>query len=483
MINEDISAVESFDDVVSILEKHPELETINDIKTQWPSLYNKFNNLKQKGKIEKDKRLPLPWKIRDQSTYHFYEKDELDTLEKCQAYVDKMGYTSRTKFIQSGDPTIYKIDKLGFSKLLKFKNKRPTYNTGYFDTIEKCQRFVDDHPDITMIDILRDSEDPEYHSVYLSIKNHRWFLDVNFPNRNLGRKDLSYLDSLSAVQKFIDDNEDIHSERDFRTNHLEEYKKAVALGVCQDLIYEYRHRKSKDYTVYSSIDEIQSLINEKGYLSMYEFCKNEHNARRQYYELKKSDPRSLIFKYISTGSSYEDRFVLVLEMYGIPYITQYKFPEFIKNTGCYSYDFYLPEKNVIVEIHGEQHFGTDPNEFVGYFNPIIEQENDKIKHDYAVNVKNIPIRYFTYCKDRYEAFGYFEKVFVDELELLESIGYTNLSIVDNFSSEDNIVLEIQKFIDKYSIKSFDQLNQLNYIFGSRLKAYSLENRVIYREVN
>lgn len=86
-------------------------------------------------------------------------------------------------------------------------------------------------------------------------------------------------------------------------------------------------------------------------------------------------------------------------MYGICYIPQYTFKGFIKNNGHYRYDFYLPDKNVIIEVNGEQHFGNNPDEFSPRFNVIEEQENDKIKYEYATDKEHIPVYYFTYCLD------------------------------------------------------------------------------------
>lgn len=480
MINEDISNINNYDDLKEALKRHPELKTIKDIKINWLPLYNRFNNLKSKGKIDKSLRIPLPWKKRSSDNYHFYKDDEFDTLEKCQAYIDKKGYLSRSDFLKANDPAIYKMDRNGFTKDLSFPNKIKQYNTKLYDTVEKCQNFIDNHSDITMISDLINSSDDEYYSIYLSIKSHKWFNDVKFSNKNQGRQDLKYLNSLESIQDFVDSHEDIKCETDFLTKYKNEYKKAVSLGVCSEIMYDFRNRRPRDYTKYNSVDEIQELINNNGYLTLEEFRINEHNAWIQYSELKRKDNKSLIFK-IASGSSNEDRFISVLEMYGIQYMTQLSFPEFIKNKGNYRYDFYLPEKNVIIEVRGEQHFGNDPEEYSPRYNVVEEQNNDKVKYEYAVNQKHIPVYYLTYCIERYQSFGYFQTVYTDPIKLLNDIGYTNLTKIEDFYSEENILKEIQKFIDKFNIKSFEELIGLNYIFGSRIILYELSNRIKYKE--
>ena len=155
------------------------------------------------------------------------------------------------------------------------------------------------------------------------------------------------------------------------------------------------------------------------------------------------------------------------------------FPEFTKNSGCYRYDFYLPEKNVIIEVHGEQHFGNDPNEFGGVLDPVKEQENDKVKYEYAAITKGIPVVYFTYCKDRYDSFGYFRPVYTDIMKLLNDIGYSDLTAINNFSSEGNILSVIQNYISKFSISSLEELKENNFVYGNRVIAYSLEDKITY----
>lgn len=396
MIDEDISKINSYSDVIEALKRHPELKTVHDVIVNWKSLKLKFSNLKVKGAIDKNLPFPLPPKKVEEK--RVYDPDEFNTLEKCQNYVNSHGYNSWSDFYYSGDPALNRMKD--FIKDIKFKNARKKYNTNLYNTIEKCQEFVDSHKDITMINDLRKSNDPEYHSVYLSIKNNKWYDDVKFSNKDLGRNKYDNLNTVEDFQSFIDSKDDIHSERDFRLKYPKEYSKATNIGnICGNLKFEFRHRKPKDNTKYNSIDEIQALINSAGYLTIWEFKKRNHNAWTQHFALQKKDNKSLVFRYVSTGSKYEDNFVLALQMYGICYIPQYTFKGFIKNNGHYRYDFYLPDKNVIIEVNGEQHFGNNPDEFSPRFNVIEEQENDKIKYEYATDKEHIPVYYFTYCLD------------------------------------------------------------------------------------
>lgn len=78
---------------------------------------------------------------------------------------------------------------------------------------------------------------------------------------------------------------------------------------------------------------------------------------------------------ISYGEKF---FISFLEQNSIDFIHQYKFDDFNRY-----YDFYIPSLNIIVEIHGEQHY-IDSFRFTGKTLEE-EQENDKLKMQYALS--------------------------------------------------------------------------------------------------
>lgn len=85
-----------------------------------------------------------------------------------------------------------------------------------------------------------------------------------------------------------------------------------------------------------------------------------------------------------TGTSYCEKLMLnVLDFLEIEYIFQYR-PTWAKNKR---YDFYLPNCNTIVEIHGEQHYQKTHYFHVNssYKNFEMEQENDKLKRKLAID--------------------------------------------------------------------------------------------------
>lgn len=98
------------------------------------------------------------------------------------------------------------------------------------------------------------------------------------------------------------------------------------------------------------------------------------------------------FKMISKG---EQKIINYLEKIQIPYEHQKYFHK--SEIGTKSYDFYLPEQNLLIEYQGEQHF--KPHNFWGGEKKFQEQlEHDKIKRQFAQKqeIKLLEIPYTEY---------------------------------------------------------------------------------------
>lgn len=94
------------------------------------------------------------------------------------------------------------------------------------------------------------------------------------------------------------------------------------------------------------------------------------------------------------GYSYPEKFMMsVLNQLKVPYKFQLT-KSFFKWCGKYKYDFYLPDYNMIIETHGEQHYFNN-----GTFTITVDEQKeiDKIKMDLAIdnniNYKVIDCRY------------------------------------------------------------------------------------------
>lgn len=89
-----------------------------------------------------------------------------------------------------------------------------------------------------------------------------------------------------------------------------------------------------------------------------------------------------------------------------------------KEIGNKSYDFFIPSKNTFIECQGVQHF-KPINLFGGEKQFLIQEEHDKIKHDFSVK-NGYKLLYFTNIKDFGDRFLGEELIF-DEEKLIEKI--------------------------------------------------------------
>lgn len=181
-----------------------------------------------------------------------------------------------------------------------------------------------------------------------------------------------------------------------------------------DLKYE---NKKRSYSNIKSIEDLQSFIDNNDIHSRKELHINYSGL----YVKFSGQLDKVIFKY--NGMSLGENFLCKLfNENNIKYITQKVYPE-LKNIQPLRYDFYLPEYNILIEHHGEEHFGKGR-----YYNDTV-LINDKLKYKYAIT-NNIPILYFTIYKSDYKTLGYFTEVITDDnilIQRIKEVGLTNQS--------------------------------------------------------
>ena len=118
---------------------------------------------------------------------------------------------------------------------------------------------------------------------------------------------------------------------------------------------------------------------------------------------------------ICKESKLEKQMAKILEKNNIKFERNKKYP-FLKNDYCLSYDFYLPEYNILIECQGRQHFKSI-NFFGGNIAFERQQINDHLKYNFAIN-NNIKILYYTNLN--YNTFKG-EILYKDEKSLLKEI--------------------------------------------------------------
>ena len=114
-------------------------------------------------------------------------------------------------------------------------------------------------------------------------------------------------------------------------------------------------------------------------------------ASKMFYNVK-------ICPYCDQPTKGEQRIINYLDTYtNIKYTYQKYYSDLIGvNFGLLSYDFYIPEQNMLIEYQGEYHDGTARNQTKEGF--IIQQEHDRRKRQYAKdhNIKLLEIWYWDF---------------------------------------------------------------------------------------
>jgi hypothetical protein len=118
-------------------------------------------------------------------------------------------------------------------------------------------------------------------------------------------------------------------------------------------------------------------------------------------------------------------------------IPQYKFADF---AGNYSFDFFLPDINLIIELDGDQHFKQVSN----WKSPESAQINDRIKMDYLLEKKISLIRILQ--TDVYCDVSWWRN------ELMKYISYKPSKFFFKFLDEDDT------YTDKYIADDYFHLN-------------------------
>jgi hypothetical protein len=227
-----------------------------------------------------------------------------------------------------------------------------------------------------------------------------------------------YEDKFSTVsdfQLFINEN-NILNPVDFRGNYPKLYDRfcrIIPSNEKQKLIYKVRKRSYSDI---DSIEKLQSFIDGNHVSSRKEL----HKSFSGLYVKFQSQLDSVMFNNVDNSSMGENYLKKLFNENSIKFITQKTYSG-LRNILPLRYDFYLPDYNVLVEHHGEGHFGK------GRYYTAELIENDKKKYNYAI-ANNIKILYYTIYKSEYFNNGYFTEVITDSdilLQKLKEISLTN----------------------------------------------------------
>lgn len=149
------------------------------------------------------------------------------------------------------------------------------------------------------------------------------------------------------------------------------------------------------------------------YWHICEVCGKEFKKRLSKINRKDHKTNFLLCPKCSSKSKLETKTLLILEKYNINYECQKKFDGLIGlGGGNLSYDFYLPDYNVLLETQGQQHEKYCHGFQETYDVFLRQQEHDKRKFEYAMNNNYIPLEVWHWDFDN------IEEILVRELELI-----------------------------------------------------------------
>jgi hypothetical protein len=172
-------------------------------------------------------------------------------------------------------------------------------------------------------------------------------------------------------------------------------------------------------------------------------------------------------------SSKEILFMKELFKYGIHFIFQYT-----PHRSNFRYDFYLNDYNVVIEVHGRQHFDDKISKTAwGTKYSAIDRDKDK-KH--LLDSFNIPVYYFTYDKTYYNKYGYFDIVYTDVLSLFSKIGIPTNMVDNSWEEKFNDFTQIctQKEAAKLEINEYVIKNKITTLISLKKENPHLYNLVI-----
>ena len=157
----------------------------------------------------------------------------------------------------------------------------------------------------------------------------------------------------------------------------------------------------------------------------------------------------------SEGMSYPEKFFYTLLSYlNQEFDYQYK----LEGRGK-KYDFYLPLHNCVVEVHGRQHY-EQGFEYVGGRSLLEEQENDRIKREYALS-QGIGLYVELDCRESNSSWirESIEKSPLQEIFELETIDWDYVAQ----QSEKSLVIEV--------INYYNETGYHTYKIGDRFKLH------------
>lgn len=342
----------------------------------------------------------------------------LNTLRDFQKYIDDNNILSNKDFFKNYSSVYNRYLRLipKNERKLVFRNKEEIKKP--FSDLEDFKKYIEEN-NIKSLKEFRKSHKTMYEK-YLKLKKSSNDIEELKLERYIFKYD--NLKTLEDFQKYIDEN-NINSKSDFRENKslANRFFRIIPKEDRKLLKFKEKSKHHLFWDDFSSLGDFQKFIDDNKIYRPIDFKTNYPKIYDRFCRvISKDDKQKLIYGISLNNSdkkhrSYGERYLIkLLKDNDIKFIPEKTFSD-LKRKSLLRYDLYLPEYNIIIEYHGEQHFNKNTlyssNELI---------ENDKIKYEYAID-HNIYILYFTLNKSKLEKFGYFTEVITDSKILIRKI--------------------------------------------------------------
>lgn len=510
----DVNSKESF---LVFIEENSILSKL-DFFRRFRNTYNKMKDLGLEEEL-------FPSKSENQTK-------EVWDLNKFQTFIKDHNIKNRSEFKRNYRNIYDKACKIKLLQLIIF----PTDENKLPETKEEFQKFISDNKIDGIYDLSK-----RFNRVYHKLKKSGFEKDMIYEGPISSRK--QFLESFNIVEDFQSyiKNNNIKSPKEFRDNDPGLYRKMTDLGINTRVSYgEEYDRVQIEKNNYRTFKEIQDFINLKDIKSKSILKKNHRNIYNHMLALSSEERSNIKFtgdrKILTTleevqefiiknkilsktdlkikfhgeymdyknilRSSEENKDVVFLkcskarskqELLLLIDLIKHNIKNFKyqlkitydKDSKVY-YDFYLLDFNIIIEVHGPQHFSAKirPENW----DQRDEEKNDKFKYELALR-NGYKVYYIAYDSwDFYKRSEYFQPVYhsIEDLfshlgiELQENINYKQ-DFMNLLFSNDFIKL-INKICQEFKISSIEDLKKYDNIYWI-CSELNIQNKIIYYDIN
>lgn len=402
-------------DFQNFIDSH-HVKSNEDFYTNYAGLYNKCRSIlteEERRSLKFEKTLVNSW-------------SGFNSLQDFQDFIDLNNIESNKEFVRDYPGLYYRYRKL-FSKEFRWLKFPEIINDPPFSKLDDFQKYIDENNIKTYKDFRK--LHTNIYNKYLKERPNWDNTSLNFPEES-NRVSYTELKTNEDFQKYIDDNK-INSKMEFRNmKSLSSRFYKVVPKEKRNLVFkeELRHYYKDQF---STLNDFQEFVETNKIFRPVDFRTDFPKIYDRFLRVIPPDERKRLKYQIDSNNeihqkSYGERYLIkLLENNGIDYIPEKTFSELRGNKSLLRYDLYLPDYNILLEYHGEQHF----NENTLYSSEKLIKY-DREKFEFA-NKSGIPILYFTLHKSSLKKFGYFTEVITDADILIQKIKEIGLTTQSN----------------------------------------------------